>query len=392
MASSTQNRLSEYLPLLAFAAAWTLQLVYFLGYDARLFLTYGFNIVFLIMLAIASYFIGFLSFRLLPLAQSFAGDAYVRVAPDPHAVKILLRLTVIFSSSLIAINIFIPLAQGISLPGAREIALEAWESGGILPRILAIAINVTIAFCLMAIIDQIDIQGKFPVLLVALFVLLTIAAYSRAHLLLGLSIISTKWIVQSKYRLAYIFSIFVLFAALFSILSVIASVSSADRNSGLEDVFKSLEVYTFGGVAGFEFYYNTGSPQYNSILTVPRFMYPIIPSLGNLPPSYFPFIDTVPPINVFSALYPPYHDFGEYGIAVFFFGYGAVSSVTALVFRKRRERYLCVLSGFFLYAALMSPFDDQFIRGLTILILMLVGAAIYALLYRLFRNDLLSPR
>jgi oligosaccharide repeat unit polymerase len=289
-------------------------------------------------------------------------------------------------------NILIPLARGISLSGAREIALENWESGGILPRILSIVANVTIAFSLMAIIDRIDIRGKFPVMLVALFVFLTIAAYSRAHLLLGLSVISTKWISQSKYRLPYIFGVFVAFAGLFSILSVIASVGSADRVGGLEDIFKSLEVYTFGGVAGFEFYYNTGFPQYNSILTIPRFMYSIIPGLGVLPPSYFPFIDTIPPINVFSALYPPYHDFGKYGLAFFFFAYGAISSVTAVLFEKRRQRYLCLLSGFLLYAALMSPFDDQFIRGLTILTLMLVGSVIYTLLYRLIRNVVFSSQ
>ena len=392
MASSTQNRLSEYLPLLAFVAAWTLQLVYFLGYDSRLFFTYGFSIVFLVLLAIASYAVGFLFFRLVPLANFFVGDTYVRAIANPRAVKILLWLTVALSLVLIAMNILIPLARGISLSDAREIALENWENGGILPRILSIVANVTIAFSLMAIIDRIDIRGKFPVLLVGLFVLLTIAAYSRAHLLLGLSVISTKWISQSKYRLPYIFGIFAAFAGLFSILSVVASVGSADRNGGLEDIFKSLEVYTFGGVAGFEFYYNTGFPQYNSILTIPRFMYSIIPGLGNLPPSYFPFIDTVPPINVFSALYPPYHDFGKYGLTTFFFAYGAISSVTAVLFEKRRQRYLCLLSGFLLYAALMSPFDDQFIRGLTILTLMLAGAAIYALLYRLIRDGLFSTR
>ncbi|RYF51584.1 MAG: oligosaccharide repeat unit polymerase [Cytophagaceae bacterium] len=388
MASSTQNRLSEYLPLLAFVAAWTLQLVYFLGYDSRLFFSYGFSIASLILLAVASYAVGFLGFRLLPLANFFAGQANARRALHPRTVKLLLLMTVALSSGIIAMNIVIPLARGISLSGAREIALEDWENGGVLPRILSILTNVTIAFSLMAIIDQIDIRGKFPILLVALFALLTVAAYSRAHLLLGLSVISTKWISQSKYRVAYIFIIFVMFAALFSILSVIASVGSADRNAGLEGVFNSLEVYTFGGVAGFEFYYNTGFPQYNSLLTVPRFIYSIIPGLGNLPPSYFPFIDTVPPINVFSALYPPYHDFGKYGLIIFFFIYGALSSVTAVLFQRRRQRYLCLLSGFFLYAALMSPFDDQFIRGLTILILMITGAAVYALLYRLIRNGL----
>jgi oligosaccharide repeat unit polymerase len=387
MASSTPNRLSEFLPLLAFSAAWSLQLAYFLGYETRIFFTYGFSIVFVISVAVASYIIGFLAARVFPLALSLAGHQKPQRVPNVRAAIILMRLTIALSAALIAMNILIPIAQGISLAGAREVALDAWESGGTMPRILAIISNVTIAFSLMVIIDRIDVNGKFPVLFVLLFIILTIAAYSRAHLLLGLCVISTKWISQSKYRLPYIFLVFLMFAALFSILSVVASVGSADRAGGVEAILGSLEVYTFGGVAGFEFYYNTGFPQYSSILSAPRFMYSLVPALGNLPPSYFPFVDTTPPINVFSALYPPYHDFGVPGLVIFFSFYGGISAIVALAFQKRQGRSLCVLSGFLLYAALMSPFDDQFLRGLTILILMMSGAAIYRLLYRLLGGD-----
>lgn len=386
MASSPSNRLSEYLPLLAFGAAWSLQLVYFLGYNARIFFTFNFNILFVVLLAVLSYVVGFLIFKILPFARS--GTSFLPEAKpaDLYAAKVLMRITVIMALALITMNILLPLARGISLSGARELALEGWESGSPLTRISAIAANVTIAFNLMVIIDRIETKNKFPLLLVGMFVLLTIAVYSRAHLLLGLSIISTKWISQSKYRLSYIFLIFMLFAGLFSILSVIASVGSADRGAGIEDIFKSLEVYTFGGVAGFEFYYATGIPQYASMLTVPRFMYSILPGIGNLPPSYFPFIDTVPPINVFSALYPPYHDFGVYGLMAFFFLYGTVSAWAAASFQVKPNRFLCVASGFLLYAALMSPFDDQFIRGLTIFILMMSGAALYVISFRLLRR------
>lgn len=391
MASATPNRLSEFLPLLAFAAAWSLQLAYFLGYDSRLFLTFGFDIVSIIVLGIVAYTVGFIGVRIVPLAQSLA-DNQRAPAPDARAAKVLMRVTIALSATLIALNIFIPIAQGQSLGGARELALENWESGGIMTRVSAILTNITIAFSLMVIIDRIDIRGQFPVAFVLMFIALTIAAYSRAHLLLGLSIISIKWLSVSKYKLPYIFAIFTLFAALFSILSVFASVGSADRVGGLESILKSIEIYAFGGVAGFEFFYNTGFPQYNSILTAPRFAYSIIPGLGKLPPSYFPFVDTVPPINVFSALYPPYHDFGLRGVAIFFFLYGALSSISATVFQKRSGRYFCVLAGFMLYAALMSPFDDQFIRGLTILILMMSGAVIYTLLHWLIRDGLVAGR
>ena len=388
MASSPSNRLSEYLPLLAFVAAWLLQLAYFLGYSSRLFFTYGFGILFLVILAVASYVAGFIAWKILPIARPVARREQSLSLADLQTAKILMRITVVMAIVLITINILLPLARGISLSGARELALESWESGDVITRIVAIAANVTVAFSLMVIIDWIGAKERFPLFLVALFVLLTIAIYSRAHLLLGLSIISTKWISQSKYRFSFIFLVFMLFAALFSILSVVASVGSADRGGGIEDAFKSIEVYTFGGVAGFEFYYATGIPQYKSLLTVPRFMYSIIPSLGSLPPSYFPFIDTIPPINVFSALYPPYHDFGIYGLIIFFFFYGGISALAAFAFQLKRSRYLCVLSGFLLYAALISPFDDQFIRGLTVLILMMAGVILYGTSFRLLRSRL----
>ncbi len=392
MASSTTNRLSEYLPLLAFVAAWALQIAYFLGYDSRIFFTYGFEIIFVIFTAVVAYIGGYLVVRLLPLARWFAGDVRARPAPDARTAMILMQITLVLAAGLITLNILLPLSRGISLSGARELALEGWERGDILPRVLAIVANVTMAFSLMVIIDRIDIRGKFPFIMVFVFVMLTVAAYSRAHLLLGLSIVSTKWISKSNYRVPFIISIFVLFAVLFSILSVIASAGNTTSAGGINDAFNSLEVYTFGGVAGFEFFYNTGFPQYNSLLTVPRFVYSIVPGLGTLPPSYFPFIDTTPPINVFSALYPPYHDFGPTGVVIFFALYGAISAIIAKMFETKASRVTCVLSGFLLYAALMSPFDDQFIRGLTVLILIVLGAAIYALLYRLLRSGLFSRR
>lgn len=388
MASSTPNRLSEYLPMLAFVAVWLLQIAYYLGYDSRIFFTYGFGITHLILLAVTAYVAGFFICKILPLGTTGAVRLRTVTATDARAARILMQITIAMSACLVAMNILLPLAQGMSLSGARENALDSWETGSVLTRVTAVAVNVTISFSLMSIIDRIDIKGRFPFLLVLLFIALTIAAYSRAHLLMGLSIISTKWIYQSKYKLSFILMIFLLFAGLFSILSVITSVGSADRGSGIEDILKSVEVYAFGGVAGLEFYYTTGMPQYKALLTIPRFMYFFLPNLGTLPPSYFPFIDTVPPINVFSALYPPFHDFGKVGLAVFFFAYGTISALVAGVFQRRPNRYLCVLSGFLLYAALMSPFDDQFIRGLTILILMMTGAVLYAVINRIIRSIL----
>lgn len=386
MAGPAPNRLSGYLPLLAFLSAWTLQLVYFLAYESRVFYTFQFSILFLIFLAVISYAAGFFGPRLM---MNFRPKLFLprnRAPLDPWATTILMRLSLLLAGYIIVMNILLPLAQGISLPAARQIALDKWEEGDIVARFVAVLVNVTISFCLVAVMDRIDRKGKFPFFLVLTFVALSIAAYSRAHLLFGLCVISVKWISQSKYKFSFIFFMFASFALLFSILSVVASIGQNSYESRLEDILRNLEVYAFGGVAGFEYYYTSGFPQFNSLLTVPRFVYYIVPGLGAPPPSYFPFIDTSPPINVFSAMYPPFHDFGVYGLAIFFFAYGFISSIAIAAFNILRNRLLGVLSGFFLYAALMSPFDDQFIRGLTVLILMLSGVTLYSLLYRLLQS------
>ncbi len=385
MDGSATNRLSGYLPLLAFLSAWTMQLVYFLAYDSRVFYTFQFGILFLIFLTVASYTGGFFGPRLVMNFRPALFQPRWREPLDARAVTLLMRLSIFLAAGIIVMNILLPLAQGMSLGDARQVALDKWEEGDILARFLAALVNITISFCLVSVIDRIDLKGKFPLLMVLLFVTLSIAAYSRAHLLFGLCVISVKWISQSKYKLSFIFLMFAAFALLFSILSVVASISSNAYESRLEDVLRNLEVYAFGGVAGFEYYYTAGYPQFNSLLTVPRFIYYIVPGLGIPPPSYFPFIDTSPPINVFSAMYPPFHDYGVYGLAVFFFAYGLISSVAIAAFNILRNRLLGVLSGFLLYAGLMSPFDDQFIRGLTVLILMLSGVLLYSLLYRVLR-------
>lgn len=386
MASPAPNRLSGYLPLLAFLSAWTMQLVYFLSYDSRIFYTFQFGILFLISLTVASYTAGFLAPRLVMNIRPNLFAPRVREPLDPWATTILIRVSLLLAILIIVMNVLVPLAQGISLAGARQIALDRWEEGEISTRFTAILVNVSISFCLVATLDQIDRKGKFPFLLVLIFVTLSIAAYSRAHLLFGLCVISVKWISQSKYKFSFIFLMFAGFALLFSILSVVASIGQNAYDSRLEDVVRNLEIYAFGGVAGFEYYYTSGFPQYNSLLTVPRFVYYLIPALGSPPPSYFPFIDTTPPINVFSAMYPPFHDFGVYGIVVLFFFYGTISSIVITAFDILRNRMLGVLSGFFLYAALMSPFDDQYIRGLAVLILMVSGVTLYSLIYRLLTS------
>ncbi len=382
MAGPAPNRLNSYLPLLAFATVWSLQLLYFLGYQDRVFYTYGFGILNVILLTIFAYVVGFLGYKLVPVGKRDATREAPRI--DDRAFGMLSRITLILSAFLIVMNIFVPLAQGISLSVARELVLEDWAEGSALTRIVAILANVTIAFSLMTVIDRIDQKRRFPILYVLLFILLTIAAYSRAHMLLGLSIISVKWLSRSRYKLSYILGIFILFAMLFSILSVVTSVGSADRGSGVEDMLRSMEIYTFGGVAGFDFYYSTGYPEYPSNLTIPRFVYSILSGLGNPPPSYFPFVDTTPPINIFSAIYPPYHDFGLVGVGGFFFIYGLVSAMVSDTFARTKSRYLCVFAGFVLYATLMSPFDDQFIRGLTTLILLMAGVILYTGIYRLY--------
>ena len=134
-----------------------------------------FGVLSLVLLAVGSYVTGYFACKIMPLGKAIA-DPPVRTLSDIRATTILMQVTIVMAAILVTANILLPLARGISLSTARELALEAWENGGVLPRIVAVAVNVTISFSLMMIVDRIDIKGRFPFLLVLLFVALTIAA------------------------------------------------------------------------------------------------------------------------------------------------------------------------------------------------------------------------
>lgn len=383
MADATHNRLTLYLPLLAFLAVWASQLIYFLSYENRTFYVFQVNVLAVIAVAVTSYVIGFLFARLMIHIRSRLQLSKAQVSKGLSRLTVLrmVRLSLVLSGLVIFSNIVVPIVTGSSLAGARQLALENWDTGSVSVRMIAVLVNVTIAITLIAIMDYIDVSESFPLILLIVFILLTIAAYSRAHLLLGLCVVGLKWISKSNYKMSFILIAFSGFAVLFSIISVISNINSGDGVAEFDGLIKSLEIYAFGGVAGFEYYYSTGYPQFSGFLTIPRFVYYFVPGLGSIPPSYFPFIDTTPPINIFSAMYPPFHDFGILGLGLLFSLYGLISALIIDAFENSGGRLLGVLAGFYLYASIMSPFDDQFIRGSTVLILLVIGVFVYNTLF-----------
>lgn len=388
MADTTHNRLTLYLPLFAFLAAWATQLIYFLFYYNRTFFVFQVNVLVVIAVAVTSYLIGFLVARLLIHIKSRMQLQKVQVTKglSRPAVQRMVRLSLVLSGFVIFYNIVVPIATGSSLAGARQLALENWDTGSVSVRLIALLVNVTIAISLIAIMDYIDVSESFPFLLLIVFIVLTVAAYSRAHLLLGLCVVGLKWILKSNYKLSFILFSLSGFSVLFSIISLISNLNSSVGGVEFEGLIKNLEVYAFGGVAGFEYYYSTGYPQFSGFLTIPRFIYYFVPGLGEVPPSYFPFIDTTPPINIFSAMYPPFHDFGILGLGFFFSLYGLIAAVIIDAFESSGGRLLGLLAGFYLYASMMSPFDDQFIRGSTVLILLVIGVFVYNMIFWIFNR------
>ena len=383
MAGTAHNRLTLYLPLLAFLAAWATQLIYFLSYDDRTFFIFQDNVLVVIAVAVTSYLIGFLFARLMIHIRSRMQLPKARVITGLPKLAVLrmVRLSFLLSGVIIFFNIVVPVATGSSLAFARELALENWDTGSASVRLIAVVVNVTIAISLIAIMDYIDVTNSFPLVQLLIFIALTVAAYSRAHLLLGLCVIGLKWISKSNYKISFILMALSGFALLFSMISVIVNINSGNEITEVEGLIKNLEIYTFGGVAGFEYYYSTGYPKFPGLLTIPRFIYYFVPGLGSIPPSYFPFIDTTPPINIFSAMYPPFHDFGIWGLGFFFALYGLIAAIVINAFESSGGRLLGVLAGFYLYASVMSPFDDQFIRGLTVLFLLVVGVFVYNIIF-----------
>jgi len=378
MVGNKNKALIENLPVICILLVWIPQYLYRAFYQYRTFYQFDTDVYFIILFAIISYIFGsyvsqfFAKLRL--IEQHITNQISNIPVFNQNAVFYVL---VILSSYFIYEGLISVYLSGNSISSVRDLSLENWSSGGFLIKLNSVFINLVIAMMVCHIITSYNRSQKIPFVSIFIFILITISAYSRTHLLIGLSIIAICIVKDKKSPLKIATNFFISFIFLFMVLSIVTKDNSSSTLGVVEIAFKQLEVYFFGGVAGFDYYYSVGSPTYNTFLTIPKIIQSILPLPMNLPPSYYDFVDTTPPINIFSSIYPPYHDFGITGVVIMFFIYGFTATSSCIIYSRTGKLVPLIVAGFFVYSTLMSVFDDQFIRGLPVFLMFVAGAFLY---------------
>ncbi|MDY7551984.1 oligosaccharide repeat unit polymerase [Pseudomonas veronii] len=279
-------------------------------------------------------------------------------------------------------NLVIPVAAGHSVSELRNQAIDEWTEGGVAPRVLAVLMNGLACSVLFVISINYEVKNKFSFFWALVYFLLCIACFSRTLLLIGMAIILLRVLLQGKNPLRVIFISLIGFIVLFLALAWLMKDHLPGEDSVVDVLVRHVEVYFFGGVSGLNYYVKYDSPHYDTLLTMPRFIQGLFSMHMEMPPSYFDFVETPGTLNVFTSIFPPYHDFGGIGVFIFFGIYGLLSTAACVLFVRTGKFLWQVIAGFTVYATAMSIFDDQFLRGLPVFLIL----AFFAWLLDLIRG------
>lgn len=298
------------------------------------------------------------------------------------------RLVVIALSLAFFLNKFLlQVLSGVNMAALRDDALAEWSEGGFLVKLIAVGINALACLLLLCISLEHRAQRKVKLWLVLLFVCVCLAAYARTLLLIGLFILMIRLIADHAAPIKLVIKLLSGFVFLFLLLAFYGKDNSASEGSIFVILMGHAEVYFFGGVAGLNNFFTFGEPRYNAMLSVPRFVQGLLPMTGTMPPQYFDFVETPLPLNVYTAIYPPFHDFGVGGVIILFFLYGGFSAAACRKFSETDSYLWQVVAGFLLYATAMSIFDDQFIRALPVFLIFVSAALLFNSLRTKFEID-----
>lgn len=389
MGNKRNYTLIQRAPLMIILGAWIPQALYRCFVSNIPFMELEFFVAALIFLAIASYLVGaFLGgkidrkFLLLRLERPQASFG-VGISPSGK-YKIFRFLVALLAIIFAFTNVVYPLLSGGDIAAMRDVALDEWSEGGFVSKLSAFLVNSLACFVLLCISFDYRVNRKVNWYLSILFVFVCLAAFARTLLLIGLFILLIRFASDHKSPIKLFLKLIGGFIALFLFLSVFAKDNSANEGGALDIVLAHIEVYFFGGVAGLNTFVVNGDPTYNAILSIPRFVQNLLPLSTAMPPQYFDFVETPVPLNVFTAIFPPYHDFGVAGVVVLFFLYGMIAAAACRKYAATDSFIWQVFAGFMLYATAMSIFDDQFIRALPVFLIFIFSAMVFRALQRNF--------
>lgn len=164
----------------------------------------------------------------------------------------------------------------------------------------------------------------------------------------------------------------IVFVILFFSLAYLLGKGGTD-GGWLDNVLWNFQVYILGGVAALNHFVITGQPDIDGYLLVPNFLKEhlgLLGSAGDVTPNVLPFVEAPFPVNVYTSLFPWYHDAGLVGIVLGFFtiGFGSM-----YFFRTRyRSRLSLFIYSLSLYPVLMTVFEEQYLRAYTMWVLVFI--------------------
>lgn len=381
-------------PIAMIFGAWIPQAVYRFLVQSTPFSEVAAAVYWLIVLAIFCYVCGayvgqkvdrvylLLKAPILVRSAAFVGGVW------PSRLYAKFRFIVIIFAIAFFLNKFLlPIFTGVNMAALRDDALTEWSEGGFLVKLMAVGVNFLACLLLLCISLEHKTYRKVNLLLVLLFVFVCLAAYARTLLLIGLFILMIRLIADHKAPIKLVVKLFFWFFSIFLLLSFYGKDNSANDGGVFSILMGHAEVYFFGGVAGLNHFYTFGEPRYNALLSVPRIVQLGMPITSALPPQYFDFVETPLPLNVYTAIYPPFHDFGIIGVTILFFLYGGITAIACRKFATTDSYVWQVVAGFLLYATAMSIFDDQFIRALPVFLIFISAAIFFNALKSKFESN-----
>jgi oligosaccharide repeat unit polymerase len=186
--------------------------------------------------------------------------------------------------------------------------------------------------------------------------ILLLYVLSTGVLLYSQKIVSVKMLVL----------MFLSFVCIFFLLAFYMEKGDVDGGV-LENIAWNFKVYLLAGFAAFNSYIKSNEPDIAGLLLVPNVLKDLLSYFGaelELTPAVFPFVETPLPTNVYTALFPWYHDAGIFGLSLGFLFIGCFT--TYLYLKRRRSRVNLFLYSLCLYPLVMMIFEEQYVRAYTL--------------------------
>ncbi|MHA6907078.1 O-antigen polymerase [Ralstonia pseudosolanacearum] len=187
-----------------------------------------------------------------------------------------------------------------------------------------------------------------------------ILSSGRTLLLLLFIAVPVSLYIQNRIRFRIMVLAIFIFVCAFLGLALLNE--KGDSSYGVySQISWNLKIYLLNGLACFNHFVVEDFPRFDGSVLLPNLLRKLLGVNGDPSPLVLPFVETPLPGNVYTALYPWYHDGGVAGVVVGFFCIGFLSQY--LYNGRRKSASLTFYYSLSAYALIMTIFQDQYIQA-----------------------------